>query len=110
MVLVFSLKELDYYIVTQNKLATCKVSVNTELGRIQDLVKEGSDLHPPTLSSCYCSSSPFVTRKTGSMVRYLRLFHFKGFDRTTRTTPGSAPAEFPKNTYTVKRPFSFGKR
>ena len=43
-----------------------------------------------TLSNCYCClTSPFLQEKV--WLRYLRLFHFRGFDRTTRTTPGSAP-------------------
>ena len=39
-----------------------------------------------TLSNCYCClTSPFSQEKVWS--KYLRLFHFRGFDRTT---PGSA--------------------
>ena len=58
------------------------------LGRIQDLVRGGSDKRPPTLSKCYCNlTSPFFRRK--SMVKILFPFHFRGF---VRTTPGSAPA------------------
>ena len=60
------------------------------LGRIQDLVRVGSDKRPPTLSNGYCNLiSPFFTRK--SMVKIIFPFHFRGFDRTTRTTPGSGP-------------------
>ena len=53
----------------------------------------GSDkprVPPPTISKCYCNlTSPFFTRK--SMVKIIFLFHVRGFGRTTRTTPGSAP-------------------
>ena len=42
----------------------------TFLGRIQNLVKGGPDLRPPTLTNCYCClTSPFFTRKSGSMVK-----------------------------------------
>ena len=64
------------------------VCMGLKLERIQHLVRGGSDKRPLTLSSCYCYlTSPFFTRKIWS--KYLHLFHFGGFDRTT---PGSAPA------------------
>ena len=49
------------------------------LGRIQDLVRGGSDKRPPTLSNGYCNlTSPFFTRK--SMVEIIFPFHFRGFE------------------------------
>ena len=56
-------------------------------GRIQDLARAGSDKRPPTLSNCYCCLKEKVQSKC------LRLFHFRGFDRTT---PGCA-CHMPKN-------------
>ena len=69
------------------------IQPNCRTGRIQDLVRGVSDKCPPTLSSlsnCCYLTSPFLPEKVWS--KYLRLFHFRGFDRTTRTsvTPGSA--------------------
>ena len=59
---------------------------------IQDLVKGGLDLRPPTLSNCHCClTSPFSLEKLEVWSRYLRLFHFRGFGRPTRATPGPAP-------------------
>ena len=47
------------------------------LGRIQDLVKGGSDKLLPTLSNCYCClTSPFFTRK--SMVKIFAFVSLKG--------------------------------
>ena len=53
-------------------------------------MRGGSDKLSPTLSYCYCClTSPFFTRK--SMVKIFVFVSFRGFDRTIRTIPGSAP-------------------
>ena len=47
----------------------CRTGYVQSLGRIQDLVRGGSDKRPQTLSYCYCHlTSPFSTRKI--MLKY----------------------------------------
>ena len=53
-----------------------KLCVKTLQGRIQDLVRGGSDKRPPLLSNCFCYlTSPVFTRK--SRVKIFA-FHFRG--------------------------------
>ena len=58
------------------------------VGLIQDLLMVDSDKCPPTFSNCYCCFLLKQVHFSQEIVwsRFLRLFHFRGFDRTTRTT------------------------
>ena len=78
---------MDVCLALFSPILTFCEAIRWFLGRIQELVREGSGKRPPTFSNCYCYlTSPFFTRK--STVKIIFSFYFRG---CSRTTLGRAP-------------------